>query len=338
MAAESDVCTAAARRENEATAGESPHSLQGALTDLYRRPAIEAWLRQGDAPSDPLMLPPVWSRLAFWLVLSIAGAAIALLLFAEVNQYAAGPALVSAGRRYDLLSPTSGIVSSVEVRPGKPVAAGQVLLRFDDSQQRDELARLDREFELQLIRGLQDPADAGAEAALIALGVPRELARAKVDERVVVAVQAGTVADVNVRPGQYVGPGELLATLTADDAMPTVLVVLPASYSPRLRPGMPVELRMEGYQHSYQTAEVEAVGNQAVGPSEIKRFLGPQLADTLPLSGSSVILRARLPGLTFRSGREVYRYHSGMRGQASVRLSSERLVLTVFPWLKALTD
>ena len=37
---------------------------------------------------------------------------------------------------------------------------------------------------------------------------------------------------------------------------------------------------------SYQELHIEAVGEQIVGPTEVRRLLGPEIADAIPLQGS----------------------------------------------------
>jgi len=60
---------------------------------------------------------------------------------------------VKARRRAGLSTGTAGIVAALEVERGSHVAAGQVLLRLDDTKQKSELAYAERKLEVERARG-----------------------------------------------------------------------------------------------------------------------------------------------------------------------------------------
>jgi biotin carboxyl carrier protein len=356
--------------------------------EIFRREALEHY-QHTDEQRDPLMLSPTWTRWSYWMLLSGLAAALVFSLLFEVHQYASGPAVVWMGGRTDVTALAAGTVRSVEVLAGQPVAAGQVLVRFDQAQEGAELARMEQEFELQLVKRLHDPADAAAEQALVSLNAQLQLARARVRERTVTAPAAGTVADVRVRPGQYLAPGQSLLAIVpagegsrAADAGPTggaesagpasripdaglaggaegagpasragqgaissrteagpvVLVVLPGEYRPQLVRGMPIRFEISGYRYSYQRLALESVDDEIVGPNEARRYLGPDIADALTITGPVVIVRARLPGPSFKAEGKTYLYHNGMHGQAEVRVRSEKILVTLVPGLKPIFE
>jgi biotin carboxyl carrier protein len=305
--------------------------------EIFRREALEQY-QHTDEQRDPLMLSPAWTRWTYWLLLSgLVGALVFSLLF-EVHEYASGPAVVWMGGRTDVTATAAGTVRSVEVRAGQPVAAGQVLVRFDQAQEGAELARMEQEFELQLVKRLHDPADAAAEQALISLNAQLQLARARVRERTVTAPAAGVVADVRVRPGQYLSPGQALLAIVRGKADPEVLVMLPGEYRPQLTRGMPIRFEISGYRYAYQKLRLDAVDDEIVGPTEARRYLGPEIGDALTLNGPVVLLRAHLSGPAFRSEGKTYLYHNGMHGQAEVQVRSEKILVTLVPGLKPVFD
>src|SRR6185369_10155210 len=119
---------------------------------------------------------PLWTRISYWVLLVALAAFLVYSLVGRVDEYAAGTAVVEMGGRTDLTALEAGTVSAVEAAPEQRVRAGQVLVRFDDARERAELEREEREFTLQLVNHLRDPADRGAEQALISLRAQRELA------------------------------------------------------------------------------------------------------------------------------------------------------------------
>ena len=73
-----------------------------------------------------------------------------------------------------------------------------------------------------------------------------------------------------------------------------------------------------------------------MGPSEMRRYVGPELADALHLSGPMVVATATLPSATFVDDGRSYHYYDGMTGWAEARVRSETLLLSLFPILKVL--
>lgn len=304
---------------------------------LFRREALERYQALDEA-NDPLRISPSWTRWSYWTML---GALVAALLYGSLGhlrEYASGIAVVWMGNRDDVTVEAAGTVSAVEVAAGERVHPGQVLVRLYDAQEAAELARLDQEFELQLINRLRDPSDTGAEQALIGLRTERQLASAKLGERTLRAPSAGVASDVRVRPGQYLTAGQLVVSVVRDQALerPTVVVLLPGEYRPQVRRGMPIRFEIAGYRYAYQNLTVDSVGDEVVGPSEARRYLGAEIGDAVQLNGPVVILKARLPKVDFTSEGRTYRFHNGMHGNAEVEVRSERILVSLVPGLKGL--
>ena len=114
----------------------------------------------------------------------------------------------------------------------------------------------------------------------------------------------------------------------------SVAALLPGQYRPMLKPGMTLRFELEGYPHVYSRMPIEFVGNEAVGPSEIRRYLGDEVSDTLPVQGSLVLVRARLQDRTFLYDGKSYQYYDGIPGRVDVATRSTRLILMLFPMLR----
>jgi multidrug resistance efflux pump len=256
-------------------------------------------------------------------------------LVARVHDYAEGPAVVRMGGRNDLTATADGTVSQVLSAPGERVEAGHLLVRFYGAREAAELQRIDREFELQLINRLRDPADAGAQQGLISLRAERELARSNLAEREVRAPVAGVVSDLRVRVGEHISPGQSLLSIVRGESRPSVVAFLPGQYRPLLKRGMPLRMEVQGYRYAYQHLTVDSVGDEVVGPAEARRYLGEGLGDSVQFSGPVVKVEAHLPSNTFEAEGKVRSYHDGMVAQAEVRIRSERVLVTLIPALKA---
>jgi multidrug efflux pump subunit AcrA (membrane-fusion protein) len=300
---------------------------------LFRREAEEAHEGAGQR-GVPLALAPRWINRTYWVIVAAVATALLFAVVAKVGEYAHGPAVVRALGRLDLTTTTGGIVMAIDVEPGAQVVAGQTLVRFHTENERQELDHLDREFELKLVRILLHPGDEAARQSMASLRASRELAAARLKERQVVAPSAGVVRNLRIRPGQMLAPGDLALTLVDEaNAAFSVVALVPGQFRPMLKAGMPLRFELEGYPQIATELTVEAVGDEAVGPTEVRRTLGQELGDTMPmpLSGSMVLVRARLPQTTFRWKGQTFSYYDGIPGQVDVRVRSLSLLAMLFP-------
>ncbi len=311
-------------------------ALRDQAQDLFRTEAVDYHRRQNAAQGNPLTIGSGWQRWSFRLLVAMIVAALLYVTLGQVHEYAEGPAVVRVTGRTDLTALFTGTVTEVVAQPGQRVAAGQLLVRFHDTEQTAELARIDSQFELQLINRLRDPDDESARQALIQLRSQRKLAQVRLGERQVRAPHDGLVTDVRVRSGRHVDAGEMLATLVRDKASYYVVAILPGQYRPQLAPGMALRLELGGYERVYRKLAVASIGDEVVGPQEAKRFLGPEIADALSPTGPVVLLQATLPSATFAVAGRHYGYYDGMTGTARIRLRSESILITLVPGLKAL--
>jgi multidrug efflux pump subunit AcrA (membrane-fusion protein) len=314
-------------------------SLRDRSLELFREEALAQHTAAQVHEGDLLRLSPSWTRWVFRLLLTVLAAALLYVTFGTLNDYAAGPAVVRFAGLTELTATAPGTVREVAVRAGQRVARGDLLVRFHDAEEAAERDRVEREFELRLVDRLRNPGDPAAAQALAGLRAERERAAARLAERIVRAPAAGVVGDVRVRPGQLVAPGQILLSLAggrAGESRPRLAALLPGHYRPLVARGMPLRLALEGYPYSYQHLAVAAVGEEVVGPEEARRYLGPGLADAVPIEGPVVLVFADLPSATFVADGETYRFHDGMWGRAEVKVRSERILEALVPGLKAL--
>jgi membrane fusion protein (multidrug efflux system) len=300
---------------------------------LFRKEAIDAHFGvQGEGV--PLRLVPSWVPWTFTLLVTAVGFALAFAVVGTVDEYASGVAIVRVQGRRELTARLAGTVSSVEVQPGQRVHAGQVLARFHGDEA--ELARLASEYERALVKVLDAPTDPTARARVAQLRDEHEAARALVDGRTIRAPTDGIVSDVRIQLGKLIEAGATVVSLVPDDARFEVVAVLPGNYRPRLEPGMALRLTMSGYAYSSREVAIDAIGDQVVGPAEIRRFLPQELADTLTLDGPVVLVTATLPSRTFEADGRTLEYFDGMQGIAEARVSSRSVLATLVPALEGL--
>jgi GAF domain-containing protein len=306
--------------------------------EVFREEAVEYHVAVGSREGDWLRLSPRWTNSTFWLLCALVAAFLAYSLVGTIDEYATGPAVVRLSGRTEVTASQQGIVTAVEVRPGDRVAAGQPLVRFQSARETAELQRIEREWDLQLIERLRDLSAPGPSQALIALQAERDLARARVEERVVRAPRAGLVSDVRSRPNQHVGSGDILLSLTGAASLPVLTAVLPGEHRPLLRARMPLILELRGYGHAPQRLAITAVAEEVVDPDEARRLLGPEVATAVSLNGPVVLVEARFPEAAFEADGKRYELHDGMWGTAEVRVRSEPLLAALVPGLRTLLE
>jgi multidrug efflux pump subunit AcrA (membrane-fusion protein) len=303
------------------------------VREVFRREAVEHAARRS-ARADSLRIAPSSTA---WIYRLLCLASACALLYAGVgrlHEYASGPALVRMNGRTALSASHSALVDRVEVAPGDHVAEGAVLVRLYSSEEASELEAAAHEFDDQLLKLLQQPGDATAREALVALRTRRELARSRLEQRTLRAPHAGVVADVRVRPGQLIEPGVSVIELRGEQADGSVVAMLPGRYRPLLRAGATLRFELDGFQRRAHELRVDDVGDQIIGPHEAARYLGREMADAIALSGPVVLVQASLPGASFDADGERFQFAHGMHGTAETIVRTEPLVYSLLPGLK----
>lgn len=157
---------------------------------------------------------------------------------------------VSAARGVDLTVETTGIVKDVMFAANEHVEEGQSLVRLDDAVQRADLeaaktqAALDRQA-LDRALALQERG-VGTDATLDAARAAHSASTSQVaklqavlDQKLLKAPFSGTIGIPRVEEGQYVAPGNAVATLQDIDTMRADFTVPEQRFS-ELKIGQPV--------------------------------------------------------------------------------------------------
>lgn len=308
-----------------------------APSQIFRKEAIEH-ATGSRVDGEVIRLAPGWTRSSYWVLVMAFLASLIYCAVGTLHEYGSGPAVVWISGQVQVTGVVAGTVSVVDVLPGQRVEVGQVLVRFASSLELAELRRIDREFELQLVKSLRDPSDASARAALTALRTERDVAATRLEQLTIRAPREGVVGDVRIRPGQLIRAGDVVLTLAGGDERCHVLAMLPAQYRPQLRPGMSLRFEVAGYRYAYQEMVIKSVGSQIIGPSEVKRYLGQEIEDTLSLQGPVVLVEAEPPQPTFTVDGHTFAFYHGMNGIAEARVRTESILLSLVPALRVLID
>jgi membrane fusion protein (multidrug efflux system) len=304
-------------------------------SDLFRQEAIVNLVQRGQH-GDVIRVHPAWIRAAYWLVLASLTVAVAYAALAQVPNYAQGVGVVRIAGRNEVIAHAAGTVASLDAASGQRVERDQVLARLYDAEEVGQLAALDAELEGKLVTYLQTPADPAAKQALGEARSARDRARLRVESHTIRAPYAGIVREVFVRGGQRVEAGSAVLSLgdRAGDEELTVTAFLPGSERPRLRTHQQLRIKLAGYRGDHITAEVRAVSD-VLGAAEARaRFLGERFADSLPATGTVVVVEATLASSAFEADGQMFHLHGGMMGVVEVRLESRSLLRRLIPGLR----
>jgi membrane fusion protein (multidrug efflux system) len=283
---------------------------------------------------DVVRVMPSWLSWAYWLLVLLLAGTITFVSIGRVSTYSTGPAVIRSTARTSITARTAGNVGTVEVTPGEPIQQGDVIARLDDIDQRATLDRVAKEFETQLRNHMLDPEDNAADTSVRTLRLQLEQARTALDERAIRATTAGTVSDVRVHPGQHVEPGDIAAAIVDGSSGLEMIALLPGEDRPQLASNMPLRLELAGYQYVYQSLSIESVSSDVIAPSEARRVLGPEVADSLHLSGPVVVVKGKLASTSFEVDGRTFQYHDGMLGTAEVPVREERIIVALIPGLR----
>lgn len=309
---------------------------QPPVMQLFRPEAVAAQLAMRDE-GEVIRIAPSWSTQLYWALLALLVLGVVGLGIGEVSQYSTGPAVIRQSGRAEVTALGAGAIATIEVGPGQRVRKGQVLARLRDVAERADFDSARNDYDAQLRNRLLDPTDEGAAGQLRLLGRQRDVALAALEQRLVRSPHDGVVTDIGATAGQHVDAGDAVMAVV-DDAKAglEVIAFLPGGDRPQIATGMPLRLELLGFDYAWQDVTVETITEGVVGPNEAKRMLGPQLADTLPLGGGVVMVRARLPTTTFVSGGRTFPYHDGMGGVAEVRMRDETILEMLIPGFEEL--
>jgi len=300
---------------------------------LFREEAL-AHASRARGHGDVLEIAPRGLGVAYWILVVLIGGTGFALCVARIHEHARGPAAIRVDSKTDLRAPESGSIRDITVQLGQHVAAGQLVARFDDHQERIELDRIGQEFDLHLLQRLRDPSDIETGETLQSLRAQRDLARARVAHREVRAPHAGSISDIRVQPGQRLEAGETILSIVADASDRQLVALLPGHYRPQLRPGQTLQFEVEGYRYTDVEMRISEVGDSVVGPAEALRYFGPDQSDALTVPGPVVLVWAEADLATFQVDGSHYALHDGMTGTAKVRVRSEAAWLALIPALR----
>lgn len=306
---------------------------------LYREEAL-AHVSTGEKDLGQLVdRLPAWLLHSHWLAVVWISTTALFFALVPVKEYASGPAFVASTGDRNVAATRSGVIESILVAPGELVEPGQLLATFSAQSRRAELTLAEAELERAVLARLRAPADPALEASVARARANRELAAAEVEAAGVRVTTAGRVGDVRVDLGRSVQAGEILMTIKGDDLRPpTVRALVPGRHRPAVEIGQPFTFNLDGFANAPQRLTVSAVSEEVIGTNEMRRVVGPELADSLAIEGPVIFVDAQLDGPTIEADGRSWTVRAGMVGRTDVAVRHKPLAYLLFPGLERLLN
>ena len=301
---------------------------------LYRGEALEAHRSRG-TEGDVVNLSPMWVRRAYPLLCGTLVVALVFSIFVHVNTYSTGRGMiVYAGEM--MTSPGQGTVKRIRIEPGTQVKVGTILVELDTQSEQIELADARKDYDNAQVAFLWDMNDEQIKKTLAASAARVEKAASVIATKTIRSRVAGVVGELKIKVGQLVQPGSPIALVNPPDSAPEVIVFLPSTDRPRLKPNMTLQVAVDGFKKTREMVTITSMSTEGIGGADIGRVLGDSLAESMKIGqegGQFIVVRARMPE-TFRVNNRTYRYHHGMSVKAEVIMARKPFLADLLPALE----
>jgi multidrug resistance efflux pump len=306
--------------------------LEADKKSLYRPEALDSHRRRGHE-GVIAELSPGWVRRTYQVLSVCMGAAIVFATLVHVPTYSAGTGVVYY-EGTPVAAPSPGTVDAVYVQGGQLVRKDDLLVKLSSAKEDADLATATAQLEKSEQAYLIDASDETTRKQLIEAQQQTARAQAAVDQKTVRAPKDGMVPQMRLRPGMAVQFGDPIATISEQDTTPEVWAFMPGGDRPRLHVGQTLQVELAGFTKAREKAVIYDVGRDVFNANEARRILGPEVGVKLPDDGSFVLVKAKLPGRTFKSDHKTMYYHHGMSAKTEVRVESKRFIVTLLPDLE----
>jgi membrane fusion protein, multidrug efflux system len=212
---------------------------------------------------------------------------------------------VSASQGVNLTVEIAGIVKDILFKSNEHVKAGQLLLRLDDEIQKADLAaekaqaaldqqNLQRAVELQKRQVGPESNVQQTQAAAAASTAQVARLQAVLDQKLVRAPFSGTMGIPQINPGQYLSPGDVVATLQNLDTMRADFTV-PEQQMSDLRMGQEVKLGLSDDELKFhgKIIGIDPKIDSATRLVSVRALIANQNGELTP--GQFVQVRVQLP-------------------------------------------
>ncbi|HEY5920335.1 MAG TPA: HlyD family efflux transporter periplasmic adaptor subunit [Kofleriaceae bacterium] len=305
------------------------HAVQAAADQdsVFRAEALAA--ARGDKRECELVdLSPRTLRASIPLLVLTAGVLVALAALVQVPTYSRGAGVVTL-QGVNVISNTTGAVTTKFVEPGQQIAAGDPLVALDTTQERQAYEQINAVYRDQLSNFLFDLTDESAAQSLGTIIAQRKTAIEAVNAKTILAPVDGTI-------GEWLAPdlvqaGEQVVTVLTADASPKVIAYVPGIDLKRIQPGMMMQIEVIGHPDSRRTAVITAVGSEPVSASQARKTFGQKLGESVSLPQSGVRVEAALPADGFASGNKTYQYSDGLEVLVEIKVDTKSFLSVVIP-------
>jgi multidrug efflux pump subunit AcrA (membrane-fusion protein) len=298
---------------------------------LYRPEALESHRHRGQE-GVVAELSPSWVRRTYYVIVVMLLGIFGYAAYKKVPHYAEGTGVVIFDAKA-VNAPAPGTVDTVYVQSGQQVHKGELLVKLVSQKEDADLDQTQRDLESAEQAYLFDPSDEQVRKSIKTAQSAFHHAEDMLEARNIRAPKDGVVSEIRIRPGAGLSLSDPILQIVEPGAEPEVWAFLPGTDRPRFHVGQELQVSLTGFKMTNVKPKIYAVGRDVIGYTEVKRTLGPEIADGLHLAqdASYVIVKAKLPGRTFKSDHKEFRFHQGMAAKAEVLTDEKRFLARLFP-------
>ncbi|MFT3696207.1 MAG: HlyD family efflux transporter periplasmic adaptor subunit [Kofleriaceae bacterium] len=300
---------------------------------LYRPEALQYHRKKG-SEGVVAELSPKWTRRAYpFLLVTMLVAAIAGILV-RVPTYSSGFGIVRRASM-PVTALAQGNVEALYFQRGDTVKKGDRLAKLSSPKEEGDYAQVKAERDQAQTNYLFDEQDEQSRKQVKAATTALVHAQSVLDQRYVYATADGTVSDIHTDEGKAVQPGQELMRIIKPGTKPEILAFLPSTDRPRVKQHeMKLQVGVEGFKLKRPRLAIDSISEDVVGPSDIRRMVGQEVADTLKLPNEGVsfmVVKGTFDSDKFKSGHKIYELHDGMPAKVEIEIDTKPFLAEVFP-------
>lgn len=306
---------------------------------LYRPEALQYHRKKG-SEGVVAELSPKWTRRAYPFLLVTMLVAIIAGLVVRVPTYSSGFGIVRRAST-PVTSLAQGNVEAIYAQRGDTVKKGDRLAKLSSPKEEGDYAQVKTEWSQAQDNYLFDDQDEQARKQVKAATTALVHAQGILDQRYVYATADGVVSDIHTDEGKAVQPGQELMRIIKPGTKPEILAFLPSTDRPRVKHDMKLQVGVEGFKLKRPRLAIDNISEDVVGPSDIRRMVGQEVADTLKLPNEGVsfmVVKGTFESDKFKSGHKIYELHDGMPAKVEIEIDTKPFLAEVFPLFERWVD
>ncbi len=305
---------------------------------LYRPEALQHHRKKG-TEGVVAELSPRWIKRAYPMLAISMAVALLFGIIIRVPTYTTGFGLIHyAGTPVTVQA--NGNIDAIYVQAGDLVHIGDPVAKLSSTKEDADYQQVNADAENALQTYLFDDQDEQARKSVKTATAALAHAQSMLDLRIVRSPAEGRVSDIHAAINGGMQMGQQMMTIIKPNTRPEVWAYMPATDRPRIKPDMPLQVAVVGFNKKPAKLKIQSIANDAVGAAEVRREVGQDLADTLKLANDAnyILVKGEFEGDTIKVGKKEFKLHQGMTTKVEIKIESKPFLVTIFPLFEKYLD